>query len=501
VSQVVRSRGDKPEAGGAPPRASTRPAYGAGSVIADKYELVNLLDEGGMGSLWVARNLALDAQVVLKLIRTDLATPGADERFLTEARAAARLKHPSITRVFDFGKVDGDPFIVMELLSGENFGDFLERNGTLSAIDAVQILLPIADGLVAAHSKGVVHRDLKPDNVFLADVDGRLQPKLLDFGIARLAENVAGDHRITQAGTVVGSPNYMAPEQARGMPDIDQRADLWAFCVMLLECITGELPFQDDNYNALLRHIIEDELPRPDAVYRNEPELWAILSRGLEKDRARRYHNMRELGEELARWLVARGVSDDASGHSLRAAWLDPMASAGRVSLVSISGNFPASSLRFTPGEGHLAPLLHTPSGGAAPITLPAPPPIEKKSRTKIHLLVGAGLVLLAAAGFAVVTAVSSRTPADFRAPAANRSALETPARAAPAETPTAEALPSASASAPPDSGPSESPRGTAKKTQRDQPARPERPRVKETSPAAPATGTQKKAYGEDLGF
>jgi len=297
--------------------------YIAGEVIADKYRLVRPLAEGGMGALWVAQNLALDVQVALKLIRADIASESASERLLNEARTAARLKHPSIVRIFDFGRTHrDDPFIVMELLRGQNLGELLNEQRRLPATYTAQLLLPIAEALAAAHRQAIVHRDLKPDNVFLADGDGRLQPKIVDFGIAMLAQR-SQDGRITRDGAVLGSPEYMSPEQARGAEDIDQRADIWAFSVMLYECVTGNLPFSEANYHALLSRIIEEE---PASILQHsagDTELWHIVQRGLCKNRDQRWQNIRELGETLAAWLVERGVTEDICGHSLRASWLD----------------------------------------------------------------------------------------------------------------------------------------------------------------------------------
>src|SRR5688572_25907649 len=162
------------------PRRGNKP----GDVIGGKYRLQELLGEGGMGSVWVAENVDLAANVALKLIRADAAEPSANERFLSEARVAAQLNHAAITRVFDTCKTKaGEPFIVMEMLEGETLGQRLARRGSIEALELVQTLLPIIDALHCAHSHGVVHRDLKPDNVFIARTEGGIQPKLLDFGI------------------------------------------------------------------------------------------------------------------------------------------------------------------------------------------------------------------------------------------------------------------------------------------------------------------------------
>src|SRR5688572_19632520 len=186
------------------------PSYVPGDVILGKYTLESLLGEGGMGSVWRARNTALDAPVAIKLIRADLNRDTLGVRLLQEARAAAKLGHPAIVRVFDVGQTErGDPFIVMELLEGHSFGSVLTQ-GRVPPIQAVQTLLPIADALARAHAKGIVHRDLKPDNVFLVTDDERVQPKLVDFGIVKVEQRDGGSH-LTQVGTVLGSPEYMSP--------------------------------------------------------------------------------------------------------------------------------------------------------------------------------------------------------------------------------------------------------------------------------------------------
>lgn len=299
--------------------------YTPGELVAENYELVRLLGQGGMGSVWVARNLALDVQVALKLMRHDVDSPLGADRLLAEARTAAQLKHPGIVRVFDFGRTRrGEPFIVMELLQGESLGDRLLREHKLSAAEAVQLLLPIADALSVAHAKQIVHRDLKPDNVFLARQDNRLQPKLVDFGVAQYGReaNRGADRRLTQEGTVVGSPDYMAPEQARGDEALDHRVDVWAFCVVLFECLTGRVPFEDSHYQSLLTDIIDKPVPSILEFGVGDADLARILERGFQKDKAERWPSMSELGTALAEWLVVRGIDEDVCGQGLRNAWI-----------------------------------------------------------------------------------------------------------------------------------------------------------------------------------
>jgi serine/threonine protein kinase len=302
------------------PNSSVRRPYGPGDVIDGKYELEALLGRGGMGEVWTARNATLDVRRAVKLIRTDAGSADSTDRLLHEAQAAARLAEPAIVRIFDFGKTaEGDPYIVMEMLEGEDLMSIIRRRERLSPTKAVRLLLPLIRALVGAHAHGIVHRDLKPENIFLAKLpDGRLQPKLLDFGIAKL-KNAIG-LRLTTDGAVMGSPLYMAPEQARG-EDVDERADIWALSVVLYEAITGQPPFSGDDRAAVFRAVEDDSPARLSQHNLNDDSLWPILSRGLEKRREDRWLTMEELGRALARWLQAHGVSDDITGASLDAVW------------------------------------------------------------------------------------------------------------------------------------------------------------------------------------
>jgi serine/threonine protein kinase len=305
--------------------APVRPdKFAVGDVIGAKYRLERLLGEGGQAWVWQARNLALDSCVALKVLRDDGSNAPQIRRLLQEARAAARLGHPAIVRVFDLGEAEsGEPFLVMELLDGESLADRLVERGRMSPFEAIRVLLPIADALGAAHAKGIVHRDLKPDNVFLAVGNDSLQPKLLDFGIVKLQHSAAeGDRLSTVTGAVVGSPAYLSPEQARGSDDIDRRVDVWGLSVTLYECLTGDVPFEGANYNALLRSIVEDE-PLSILEHRvNEPELWQIVQRGLSKSRDERWPSTLELGQALAAWASQRGVTDDVCRTPLESKWL-----------------------------------------------------------------------------------------------------------------------------------------------------------------------------------
>ncbi|HMA92147.1 MAG TPA: serine/threonine-protein kinase [Polyangiaceae bacterium] len=296
-----------------------------GSLIAGKYRLELLIGEGGQAWIWKARHLELESEVALKILRFNTEDTTQSERLRTEARAVAKLNNPAIVRVFDLGQTQhGNPYFAMEHLDGENLADLLARTGRLPAVEAVRTLLPIAGAVAAAHAIGVVHRDLKPDNVFLAHAQHFVQPKLLDFGVAKHQVHLSRSMNLTEVGAVLGSPSYLSPEQARGQADVDTRADIWSFCAMLYECVTGKVPFSADNTHALLFSIAEDDPLSLAERGVEEPELWEILRRGLEKSAAARWPNMRSLGRALAQWLIDRAVTSDITGVMLESIWLNP---------------------------------------------------------------------------------------------------------------------------------------------------------------------------------
>ncbi len=452
-----------------PPPASK---YEAGVVIANKYRLERKLGEGGMGSVWAAHHVALDTAVAIKVIRSDSNRQELAPRLLQEARAAAKLGHPAIVRVFDVGQTaDGDPFIVMELLEGESLNQRLARELRVSATEAVRLLLPIADALRAAHQKGIVHRDIKPDNVFLvADATG-VQPKLVDFGIAKLAVREF-DSQLTQRGAVVGSPDYMAPEQARGDDDIDRRADVWSFCVLLYETMTGGPPFQGANYNALMRAILEDTPPLLTALCAADNELAEVVQTGLAKDRANRWQSMQELGEALARWLQKQGVFEDAAGNSIEAKWLPRRTENGYRQSQPSFGSIPGFATTTPDGAQPPSPSTARRLAAEAPTSFG---PVVTKSglRAKRRLLVPAAL------GAVLVAAVSARllwpNPAhpETKSRVVTQVAPATPASAAGLATP----APSASESPAPVVAPEPTPIASTPAT-KSHPRRPQKSRT-----------------------
>ncbi len=288
--------------------------YAPGTWLNDKLELLRLRGRGGMGEVWVARHHPLDIEVAVKVIRTDRASSNSAARLLREARSAASLSHPAVARVLDFGRTAAqEPYIVMELLHGETLADVIDRTGGVPAVQAVRLLLPIAHALLAAHERSVIHRDLKPENIFLSLGDERrVQPKLLDFGIALSP----GSDRITSKRRIAATPEYAAPEQARGSSTLDARVDVWGFCLVLYETITQRRPFHDSSSGS-----IAVDAPELAAEGVEDAALRSLIERGLRQDPNARWSSMLEVGEALARWLVAQGVDDDVTGTTLAASW------------------------------------------------------------------------------------------------------------------------------------------------------------------------------------
>jgi serine/threonine-protein kinase len=286
------------------------PAHVAGDLIAGKYRLLSVLADGGMGTIWKAESETTGRLVAVKVASYpgEADTVELGDRLLFEATAAASLRHSAIVQILDFGIAEEvQPFIVMELLEGESLRETIRRTGGLAATDAVRMLLPVLGALQCAHARGIVHCDVKPENIFLAHTGAATpQPKLIDFGIAKM--DSARSHS-TVSDSVLGSPAYMSPEQTRGQ-HLDVRTDLWSFTVVLYEAIAGGRPWNPANGIALRRAIVQDSAASLAGVRGVDATLWRILKRGLEKDRNQRWPTSDELAEALARWLRTRGEEE-----------------------------------------------------------------------------------------------------------------------------------------------------------------------------------------------
>jgi serine/threonine-protein kinase len=284
------------------------------------YTIVRAIGRGAAGAVYEARKQPLDKRIALKLLHAGaLANAHQLGRFQREARAAAALRHPNIVDVDDVGVIDGVAFLAMEFLEGETLGALLKREGPLPVGTALDLMLPVLSAVAAINESGVVHRDLKPDNVFLWRAGGQTHPKLLDFGVAKLADPGAGNE-LTQTGDLVGTPNYMAPEQWKSARDATAQSDQWALAVILFRCLTGRLPFEADDVPTMVFRVT---LTPPTTLRTYVPELPESLERevlrGLEKDPAHRHPSVRAFAQALLpfatpgsqeRWRQVFGAAD-----------------------------------------------------------------------------------------------------------------------------------------------------------------------------------------------
>jgi serine/threonine-protein kinase len=271
-----------------------------GSLVAGRFRLESRISEGAMGTVWRATHLGLDVPCAVKFIHAHLfEDPGLQLRFEREARAAASIRCPNVVQMLDYGIWEGAPYIVMELLVGEDLGRRLERRGRLSGAETIAILAQVSRALAKAHAAGLVHRDLKPENIFLARDDDRELVKVLDFGIVRVDE-VGTKKRVTRQGVMLGTPCYMSPEQAMGQGDLDLRADLWSVAVVAYECLTGELPFVGERVIDIAMHIINGPIPSPPVEAGLPPAFEGWWLRAVARDRAARFASAGEQIEALA---------------------------------------------------------------------------------------------------------------------------------------------------------------------------------------------------------
>lgn len=273
-------------------------------LIADKYLLNRLIARGGMGSVYSGTHVDLERPVAVKLFQPDhTADPAAFERFRREARVAAKIKHPNIADIYDYGSLpDGESYIVMELVEGQTLLDTIRQVGQLSFGEALMLSRQITEGMEAAHHCGIIHRDLKPSNIVLTrNFDGSVMVKIIDFGIAKISEQLsADDHTLTATGTLVGTPRYMSPEQCLGH-ELDARTDIYSFGVILYEMLAGQPPFDATSAIAIaLKHV--QEVPPPLEQFReNVPaELSSLITDLLSTEPAGRPQSATELKNRLA---------------------------------------------------------------------------------------------------------------------------------------------------------------------------------------------------------
>ncbi|MEM1031107.1 MAG: serine/threonine-protein kinase [Myxococcota bacterium] len=263
-----------------------------GDIIHSRYELLRLIGTGTSGSVWAARNKLIDRDVALKVMEPEVMSDKVLlRRFFNEAKAIGRVNHASIVGIFDLGQAeDGSPFLVLELLDGEPLNTRIQREGAMEPETLLDVSAGVAKALDLAHKQGIVHRDLKPANIYLHRTStGGLVGKILDFGISKVVSSGTHNFSLTKTGTVVGSPAYMSPEQAAGRDDIDGRADVWSLGVVLYEALTGQLPHEAPNYNALMVRILtQDAASIRSRMPDLHPRVVEIVDTCLQRDRDQR---------------------------------------------------------------------------------------------------------------------------------------------------------------------------------------------------------------------
>ncbi|MGZ3455007.1 MAG: serine/threonine-protein kinase [Polyangiales bacterium] len=421
-----------------------------GDVIGRRYRLIERLGAGAMGVVWKARNEAIDRCFAIKLMRPD-ATANASrlQRFFREAKVAGRLRHRSIIEVYDLGHIEqiageprdphaGTPYLVMELLDGEPLDALLARVGRLPAGTALRLVETVARGLHVAHQRGIIHRDLKPANLFLHRDEG-IVPKVLDFGVSKLLDKI--DPGETTEGTILGSPAYMSPEQTWGEGDLDGRADVWSLGVVLYKLLCGALPFEGNNFHAIMMAINNSPArPLGTRVPELPPAVCALVHRCLEKDREARFSSASALADALDEVLAT---------HALESIDLDALVTSQvpregevRTTLTARVGTNASISGTAKIVDADDPTVVSPPLFASSVQVVPAPIEAGGRPRARAALLASA----LAIAGLGAVFAIrSSPPPKSEEHAAATASVPSTVVASAP---PSSSAVPAAAPSA-----------------------------------------------------
>ncbi|MGH7439401.1 MAG: serine/threonine-protein kinase, partial [Polyangiaceae bacterium] len=282
-------------------------AFVPGATIGQNLRLVRLLAKGGMGSIWIAEHRTLRTSVAVKFIDEAMdRDPGLLARFEREASAAAQIRSPHVVQILDHGSINGVPYIVMELLEGESLGTRLARLRQIPLEETAVVLRQACKGLSRVHSLSFVHRDIKPDNLFLIDSDGELFVKILDFGVAK--QRTDKSLTLTSTGTAVGTPHYMSPEQLLSARDAAPATDLWALGVMAYRALTGALPFDGETFGALCAAVSLGKFQMPRELRPELPEaLDSWFLRALAAEPEKRFGSARELADSF---VQATGLAE-----------------------------------------------------------------------------------------------------------------------------------------------------------------------------------------------
>jgi serine/threonine-protein kinase len=378
-----------------------------GDIIDGKYRIVRMIGEGGMGAVYEAENMRIHRKVAIKVLHAGVAQTGeAVSRFEREAQAAGRIGSEHIVEVLDLGNLpSGDRYMVMEFMDGDALSGRIRDRVRLTPGEIYPIMHQLLEALAAAHGAGIIHRDLKPDNVYLLKSRGGKADfvKLLDFGISKFNQ-LSGDSgfSMTRTGAVMGTPYYMAPEQAKGSRELDHRVDLYAAGVILYEAITGEVPFNADTFNELLfKIVLEAAKPVEQVVPNLDPTFAAIVNKSMAREPAARFQSAREFQQALEQWASGAGPQLAAALNASAQAHLGAPAAhqhvpTGQHAVVG-TGQHAAVAPAHTLGTGTPGNWANT--GGYAAAGVP------KKSNAGLVIGLGVlGVVLLGGGAFAAMS-------------------------------------------------------------------------------------------------
>jgi hypothetical protein len=353
-----------------------------GSVIADRYHILKKLGEGGMGTVYLAEHVKMGRRAALKVMNPGMnQDPDAIARFNREAANASRLNHPNVCAIYDFGETpEGLIYLAMEFIEGESLTSLIEKNGTLAAPRAASIIHQAADALSVAHDYGIVHRDLKPDNIMISrNRDGSDLVKVVDFGIAKASSSDA--QKVTKTGLVVGTPEYMSPEQLAG-DKLDGRSDIYSLGLVAFNCLTGKLPFPSNSAQEAMIMRLTD-FPKTLAEIKPDMEwpveLQNVMDKALARDADERYLKAADFGREMAKAVENMPASVAAAEGTM------VMGAAGAAAKTAAAPSVPATRVAG-------------PKGGTRPVEATAAAPVTTGTKRSAPMLVGA-VVLVAAIG------------------------------------------------------------------------------------------------------
>ena len=371
-----------------------------GQVLADRYRVLRLIGEGGMGQVYESQHVNINKRFAIKLLRPEIVSnPEAVARFRQEAWSASSIGHDNIIEIEDFATLpSGAVYLAMEFLAGQSLAERMRDEPKLTFAESLEICLQVGSGLGAAHEKSIVHRDMKPENIFLAQKHGRVVAKILDFGIAKVS-GADGNKSLTRTGTIFGTPHYMSPEQALGRP-LDHRSDIYSVGVIMYELFTGRVPFEAESFMGILtKHITTAPIPPRQHSPQLSEDIETVILRAMAKEPDDRYQTMELLCADLA--TVAEAHAPELLARPL-------------------PGRTPSGPMKIA-GAARLTPLpsLSRPPSGVTPLAAPTPSPSPSQPSTtgpltpaheaeiappksRLPIVIG-GLVVVAVASLAIV--------------------------------------------------------------------------------------------------